>query len=103
MLDQSLSDVRNFTALLLCISATTGVPAEPTPDGDLPAIALIVDDMGYRHRDGQRVLALPYPLTYSFLPHAPSSRELAERAHLLGRDVLLHLPMEAQDHNHLLG
>ena len=103
MLDQSLSDVRNFTALVLCISATTGVPAEPTPDGDLPAIALIVDDMGYRHRDGQRVLALPYPLTYSFLPHAPSSRELAERAHLLGRDVLLHLPMEAQDHNHLLG
>lgn len=103
MLHQLPSVVRKFTTLVLCVSATAGVHAELTGGSDLPGIALIVDDMGYRHRDGQRMLALPYPLAYAFLPHAPSSRELAERAHVLGRDVLLHLPMEAQTSNHRLG
>ncbi len=77
--------------------------AAPTATADLAAIGIVVDDMGYRYRDGVRALSLPHPLAYSFLPHAPYSAELAARAAALGKEVLLHLPMEARAHNAQLG
>lgn len=68
-----------------------------------PAIGIIIDDLGYNGQDGLRALALPGPLAYSVLPHTPAAVMLAEKAHELGKDVLLHLPMEALDRNRLLG
>lgn len=69
----------------------------------MPVIGLIVDDMGYRLADGLRALALPGPLAYSFLPHTPHANELLAAARAGGKDVMLHLPMEAVAANHLLG
>ncbi len=71
--------------------------------GHPPAIAIIVDDLGNRPRHDFALLENPAPLTLAILPFSPHTRRLAEAAHQAGRDVLLHLPMEAESHNHLLG
>ncbi len=62
---------------------------------DKPRVAIIIDDLGYHHANGKRAIGLPGPVSLSFLPGAPRARSLAEQAHALGRDVLLHLPLQA--------
>jgi polysaccharide deacetylase 2 family uncharacterized protein YibQ len=74
-------------------------PEEPAEVPELvhpPKIPIIIDDMGY-HRDIDRdLLHLDLNLSFSFLPHAPYTRELENVAYQLGRTVLLHLPLEAR-------
>ena len=60
----------------------------------VPVIAIIMDDIGYRHREDQEVIALPGPLAVSILPHSPHADEMAQLAAGAGKDVMLHLPME---------
>lgn len=62
-----------------------------------PRIAIIIDDMGYHQQMGRQFLQLDLNLTYSFLPDAPYSGELATAAFQTGRDILVHLPMEPKD------
>lgn len=62
---------------------------------DAPRVAIIIDDLGYHLGNGKRALDLPGPVTFSFLPGGPRSRWLAEQAHALGKDILLHLPLQA--------
>lgn len=62
---------------------------------DAPRIAIIIDDLGYHLANGKRAIGLPGPVAFSFLPGAPRARALAEHAHRLGKDVLLHLPLQA--------
>jgi uncharacterized protein len=69
------------------------------PESDLPRVAIVIDDMGYERQAGERLLALDLDLTFSFLPHAPHTRNLSRLAREIGRDVLLHLPMEPIDTN----
>ncbi|MFC1684695.1 divergent polysaccharide deacetylase family protein [Pseudomonadota bacterium] len=84
-----------LVALLWCHSmmAAPGVGA--------PVISIIIDDMGNRLGDGQRALALPGPVTYAFLPHTPHARRLANQAHDLNKEVMLHQPMDAHRGNRL--
>lgn len=56
--------------------------------------AIVIDDLGQDMQRTRALLALPYPLTFSVLPHLPASRETADAAALAGREVMLHLPME---------
>lgn len=58
-----------------------------------PTIVLILDDMGNSLSLGELALALPGAVNYAFLPHSPNSAELANKAHSLGKEVLLHAPM----------
>ncbi len=69
----------------------------------IPTIALIIDDLGNRHRQDHAAIALPGPLAYAILPFSPFATELAVAANSSGKEVLLHLPMEAEESNHLLG
>ncbi len=62
---------------------------------ELPVISIIIDDMGHRLQAGNAALELPGAVTYAFLPHAPHAREMAEQAHATGKEVMLHLPMDA--------
>lgn len=78
---------RLLLALLLCLSSVAAA--------DAPRIAIIIDDLGYHLANGERALQLPGTVSFSFLPGGPSTRLLAEQAHALGRDVLLHLPLQA--------
>jgi polysaccharide deacetylase 2 family uncharacterized protein YibQ len=59
-----------------------------------PQLAIIIDDMGHDRSSADELLALPFPLTISILPHLPLSAEVAEEAHRRGDQILLHLPME---------
>ena len=69
--------------------------AELTPVSLRPMVALIIDDLGDRLRDGQHAIALPGQVTYSILPQTTYSRRFAELAHRQGKEVMLHQPMEA--------
>jgi len=64
---------------------------------ELPRVAIIIDDMGHHRQLGAALLALEMNLTFSFLPHAPFSREQGEQAWRQGHDVLVHMPMEPLD------
>ena len=56
--------------------------------------AIIIDDLGANLETPHQLLALPYALTFSILPHLSSSAETAREARHAGREVMLHLPME---------
>jgi polysaccharide deacetylase 2 family uncharacterized protein YibQ len=62
-----------------------------------PRIAIIIDDLGYQLAAGHRAIALPGPVTCAILPGGPRARQLAMAANDSGKEVLLHLPMEAVD------
>jgi polysaccharide deacetylase 2 family uncharacterized protein YibQ len=62
---------------------------------DAPRIAIIIDDLGYHLANGKRAIELPGVITFSFLPGAPRARVLAEQAFAHGKEILLHLPLQA--------
>ena len=74
-----------YSLLLLTLSTSQSYAAQ---------IALIIDDIGYRHSD-ETVLALPSTVTLSVLPHTPLGKQLAKTAHEKGHEIMLHLPMQA--------
>ncbi|WP_159445665.1 divergent polysaccharide deacetylase family protein [Oceanospirillum multiglobuliferum] len=59
----------------------------------MPSITLIIDDIGYNLRNGQRAINLPGAVTFAILPHTPYSKRLAKEAHAQGKTVMLHAPM----------
>ncbi len=59
------------------------------------AIAVIIDDIGYSYESGARVIKSELPITCSILPARPHSIKLARLAHQHGKEVMLHLPMQA--------
>jgi hypothetical protein len=58
--------------------------------------AIVIDDMGQDPEAARKLLLLPYPLTFSVLPYLRNSKSTAEDFHRAGREVMLHLPMEAE-------
>jgi len=58
-------------------------------------IAIIIDDLGYKLEEGRRAIQLPGPVAYAILPGTPRGKALAETAHDNGKEVLLHLPLQA--------
>jgi polysaccharide deacetylase 2 family uncharacterized protein YibQ len=83
------------------VANKSGLPAKPEagpllPNGrpELPLVAIVIDDLGYQRQTTQDFIALNIPLTLSFLPQAPHSREMARYAIEEGKEILLHLPME---------
>jgi polysaccharide deacetylase 2 family uncharacterized protein YibQ len=62
--------------------------------------AIIIDDLGGNLGVARQLLALPYPLTFSVLPHLRDSVETAAEARRAGREVMLHLPMEPEARSH---
>ena len=68
-----------------------------------PEVALIVDDIGNHYENGRAAVELPHAFAYAMLPFSPHAKGLAHMANSLDKDVLVHLPMEADHDNHLLG
>jgi polysaccharide deacetylase 2 family uncharacterized protein YibQ len=64
-------------------------------------LAIIIDDGGYRLDYLQDALRLGKPLTFAILPGTPHAREAALLVHQKGGEVMLHLPMEPKEENHL--
>lgn len=65
-------------------------------------LAIIIDDLGYNRSLGQRTADLPGAFTIAVLPFTPHGRELAERAHKRGKEIMLHAPM-SNHHRYPLG
>lgn len=62
-----------------------------------PRIALIIDDLGYSLKYGQRAIDLPGAVTCSILPGTPHAQKLAQHAKGAGKEIMLHLPMQGAD------
>lgn len=84
-----------MTRLLLCLAALLAAPAAVCGTAAAPRIAIIIDDLGYKLSAGRRAIALPGPVSYAILPHAPRASALARAANAEGKEVLVHLPMQA--------
>lgn len=82
--------VRRAVALLLC--GWAGIAA-----AGAPKLALILDDLGEQRAAGERALRLPAPVALSFLPDSPHSAAQSARGAALGHEILLHLPLQAED------
>ena len=74
-------------ALLLALAGTSAATAAE--------LAIIIDDVGYRLDQAERVAALPGPLAVAVLPDAPRAARAASLAFASGKEVLLHLPLQA--------
>lgn len=57
-------------------------------------LAVVIDDLGYSPARDARALALPGALTVAVLPAAPNATAIAQQASALGREVILHQPMQ---------
>lgn len=62
-----------------------------------PMIAVVIDDMGVDRKRTSQVVALPGPLTASFLIYAPDLKAQARAAHAAGKELMVHMPMEPED------
>lgn len=62
---------------------------------DRAMVAIIIDDMVLDRVRANRVLALPGPLTLSFLPYGRDAPALAILARQRGHEILLHMPMQS--------
>lgn len=91
VLDFSSRGVRTHSVHIVTPLAFESRP--PTARG--PLLAIIVDDMGYDQAAVHNVLALPFHVTVSVIPHLPLSTEVAEEAFRHGDEVILHLPMQS--------
>lgn len=93
---------RSIPALLL-LFVFSGLSYAAPPA--LPVISIIIDDIGYRHIDDRDAMALPGPIAYAIMPHSPHAVEMSGLATRSGKDIILHLPMEAieENNNRFLG
>ena len=83
--------------------AAVDPPAEPAArlvaaPGPAPVarIAVLIDDLGARLDDAERLLAIGVPLSYAVLPNLPKSKEVAALVAARGAELLCHLPMEPE-------
>jgi polysaccharide deacetylase 2 family uncharacterized protein YibQ len=57
-------------------------------------VVVIIDDMGLDRRRSERVLALPGPLTISYMTYAGHLAEQAAAARAHGHELMMHMPMQ---------
>lgn len=83
-----------LVALLMFSSSTSLYAATPITH---PVVAIIIDDLGNTLEEGQRAVELPGPVACAILPYTKYSVSLADQAYVRGKEVLLHMPMQAID------
>jgi len=59
-------------------------------------LAIVIDDLGYSYQAGKRAIDLPGQITLAILPFAPNTRALAKYAKEKNKEVIIHLPMQAE-------
>jgi uncharacterized protein len=71
------------------------------PEQNKGSISIVIDDVGNSLEELAPFLKLPGRIAFAILPGLPYSREAARLVHEAGKDVILHLPMEAVGENPL--
>jgi hypothetical protein len=80
--------IRLWLILLLAVSGASEADSRPV-------LSLVIDDLGYSLEHGKEAIALAGDNTYAILPGTTYSRQLAQYAHQLNKEVILHLPMQS--------
>lgn len=57
-------------------------------------LAIVIDDLGYRKYNEEQILHLPAGVSVAILPNAPLTKEMANKAHEKGHEILIHMPMQ---------
>ena len=89
-----------MTVAKFWLTAALLLLALPTDAGLAGRVAIIIDDLGHQLRAGRRAISLPGDVAFAFLPGTPQAASLARRAFRDGKDVLLHLPLQAESEAH---
>jgi len=84
-----------MTTIRFCVLALLALLAPGSAATSPPRIAIIIDDLGYQFDAGQRAIDLPGPISFAVLPGTPRAEALATLAFENGKEVLLHLPLQA--------
>lgn len=81
-----------------CLITILGVCGLATPlaadEQQQPAMVVIIDDLGDNLKKGLAAVHLPGPVTLAIMPHTPFGPRLAHAGHQLGKEIMLHAPME---------
>jgi len=88
-------DHEKIPPLIIDIFKEITIPEKHIPPPSLPMVAIVIDDLGPNKERAEAVLSIDAPLTISIIPLETYSRWIAQKAHTLGRDIILHVPMEA--------
>jgi len=67
------------------------------PTGGKPMIAIVLDDVGLNRPQSRRAVALPGPITLSFLTYAEDLPKQTAAARSAGHELMLHVPMEPME------
>lgn len=80
-----------YQGFLICTALANASFAEAKGK---PQIAIIIDDLGYKLREGRQSIHLAWPLTLAIIPSSPHARSFAEAANCReNKEILVHLPM----------
>lgn len=61
-------------------------------------VVIVIDDAGLSVENVKKYASLPFPLTIAVLPRLEHSRECAQTSISLGKEVILHQPMQSVNH-----
>lgn len=67
------------------------------PSVDQPALAIVIDDIGYSLKKGVAMTEVPAPITLSVIPQTKHATELAELGARTGKEIMVHLPMSTEN------
>ena len=70
-------------------------PDDRRPPEALPKVSIVIDDLGPNKKMAMGILVINAPLTLSILPQEVYSSWIAKEGYNLGRDIIVHVPMEA--------
>lgn len=87
-------------ASVLALSVTSYTRGYRTDGTKIPAkLAIVIDDFGLQRRGVKEMLSLDCKLTVAIMPFLEYSEEDAVCAAENGKEVILHLPMQATSHD----
>lgn len=81
-----------FTTVTLALLLQLVAPSSFSADRNY--IAIIIDDIGHNRRAGERAINIQAHLTFAVIPKTQHAVRLASYAHIAGKEVMIHLPME---------
>jgi len=91
-----LSILISSAALCILISMTTGIHTGAKQGGKL---AIVIDDFGLQRKGVSEMLSLDCKLTAAVMPFLEYSEDDAENALENGKEVIIHIPMQATTHD----
>ncbi len=87
-----------LAALAQANDVSTNVPTKVSPalqSKPKPKIAVVIDDLG-QSKNHNTFAALKLPLTLAIMPFTPNAEQLAVQATAQGHEVIIHMPMQAE-------